>query len=178
MKRYALFAMAVAAIAMLVFGSAWPASAGVVRYEVSGIEYDCLTDPGTVWQHGNVLHMRGVRHTNVDFSSSPELNGTLTTLADADFNLSNGNVTIQGTMHFQPEGIDGAWEGSWNFIANRGLVGARSVAQGIGALRGKTLFLEIYDVEPGPGDPAFCEGIGEYHGTVMFEGYVLDTGTH
>jgi len=178
MKRYVAIAMAVAVVATLLLGSAWMAGAKVVRYDVSSVEYDCFTGLETVWQEGNVLHMRGVGHTNVHVSASPELNGINTTLADADFNLMNGNTSIRGTSSWQPEGIAGTWEGSWNFIANKGVVKGQAVAHGTGALSGKTLFLEIYDVAPSPGDAAHCEGIGEYEGTVRAEGYVLDTGAH
>lgn len=178
MKRYSSLVFVVALVATWLLGSVWPASARVVRYDVSGIEYDCLTGMEAMWQQGNVLHLRGVGHSNVTVSASPELSGINTTLADAEFNLRNGNVTIRGTSSWQPTGIDGAWEGTWTFLANRGIVRAQTVAHGTGALSGKTLFLEIYDAAPSPGDPAFCEGIGEYEGTVMFEGYILDTAAH
>lgn len=177
MSKRAFLTVAVAAIAVLLL-SAWQVSARAVRTEVSSTEYDCVTGMESMWQEGNVLHMRGVGHTNVEVSSFPELTGVNTTLADAEFNLVNGNVTIHGTNSWQPEGIAGTWEGSWNFIANRGGVRARAVAHGTGALSGKQLFLEIFDVPPGEGDAAFCEGIGLYEGTVRAEGYILDTGSH
>ncbi|NLF14916.1 MAG: hypothetical protein GX597_24255 [Anaerolineaceae bacterium] len=175
-QRYVSIAMAVAVVATLLSGSAWPAGARAVRYDVSSIEVDCFTGMEAGWQEGNVLHLRGVGHTNVNISATPELNGINTTLADAEFNLANGNVSIRGTSSWQPAGIDGTWEGSWTFIANRGIVRGQAVAHGTGALSGQHLFLEIYDVPPREGDVAFCEGIGEYEGTVVAEGYILDTG--
>ena len=176
MSKRASIMLAVAVVAVLLL-SAWQVSAGAVRYEVSSIEYDCFTGLETVWQEGNVLHMRGVGHTNVNISASPELNGINTTLADAEFNLKTGNVTIhQGTSSWQPEGIAGTWEGSWIFIANKGVVKGQAVAHGTGALSGKQLFLEIYDAAPSPEGVAYCAGIGEYEGTVVAEGYILDTG--
>ena len=176
MKRSKWGVMAAVVVAVLLLASAWTASARAVRTEVSGVEYDCFTGMEAMWQEGNVLHLWGVGHTNLDFSDNPEVSGVNTTLADAQINLQNGNVTIHGTSSWQPEGIAGTWEGSWNFIANRGIVRAQAVAQGTGALKGKTLFLDIYDVPPGEGDAAFCEGIGDYEGTVRFEGYILDNG--
>ncbi len=152
MNKYGSLLLAVVLVATLLLGSVWPVSAGAVRYDVSSIEYVCLTDLGTEWQQGNVWHVRDRVHVNVDVSDYPELNGINTTVADAEFNLKNGNVSIRGTLSFQPEGIDGNWEGRWTFIANNGIVRAQSVAQGTGVLSGKTLFLEIYDIEPGPND--------------------------
>lgn len=177
MKKWASITLAVALAATLLLGSAWTASGPALRYEVSSSEYVCLTDPGTVWQEGNVLHMRNVVHVNVDVSDDPEMNGINTTVADADVNLKNGNMTIHGTWSFQPEGIDGTWEGSWNFIANNGIVRAQAVAQGTSALKGKQVFIEVFDVAPDPDGQDICDQVnGLYEGSEVTKGYVLVTG--
>jgi hypothetical protein len=174
-KRTAITLAAV--VVVLLLGTAWQLSARAVRYDVSSYEYDCFTGMQTVWQEGNVLHMRGVGHTNVNVSANPELNGINTTVADADFNLKTGNAVIRGTTSLQPDGIAGTWEGTWTFIDNNGVGGTgRTVAHGTGVLKGKTLFLDLYDAEPDGNLQTRCEGIGDPEGYARSEGYVLETG--
>jgi hypothetical protein len=176
MKKRTAITLAAVVVVMLL-GTAWQLSARAVRYDVSSYEYDCFTRMETVWQEGNVLHMRGVGHTNVNVSANPELNGINTTVADADFNLKTGNAVIRGTMSFRPEGIAGTWEGTWTFIYNRGIGGTgRAVAHGAGALKGRTLFLDLYDAEPDDKVEEMCSGIGDPEGYVRTNGYVLETG--
>jgi hypothetical protein len=164
-------------VVALLLGTAGQVGGQAVRYDVSSYEYDCFTGLEAVWQEGNVLHMRGVGHTNVNVSANPELNGINTTVADADFNLKTGNAVIRGTTSLQPDGIAGTWEGTWTFIYNKGVgVTGRAVAQGTGVLKGKTLFLDLYDAEPDGNLQARCEGIGDPEGYARSEGYVLETG--
>jgi hypothetical protein len=176
MKKRVSITLAVVVVAVLLLGTAWQLSAGAVRHDVSSYEYDCFTGMETVWQEGNVLHLRRVGHTNVSTSENPELSGVNTTVADADVNLKTGVMVIRGTMSFQPEGIAGTWEGSWTFIYNKGVGGTgQGVAHGTGALNGKTLFLDLYDAEPDGNLEAECQGIGEPEGYTRSEGYVLET---
>lgn len=174
--------VSVAAVVMLSvavwLGAAWPAGAGAVRISVSGVDHDCFTGLDQAWESGNLLHLRGVGHTNVTVSPNPEINGLNVTLADAEINLAKGVTAIRGTSIITPDGIAGTWEGSWVFIANRGVVKGQAVAQGTGALRGKILFLELSDLPPDPNGAAFCEGLGDYEGSVRMEGYILDTGAN
>jgi hypothetical protein len=174
MRKHASIAAAVIIAAVLLLGVAWQVSAKAIRDDVSSYEYDCFTGLETMWQEGNVLHMRGVHHTNVNVSDNPELNGINTTVADAEFNLATGNVVIRGTMSLQPAEIDGTWEGTWTFIANNGVNSGKAVAHGTGALTGKSLFLDLYDAEPDGKLETACAGIGEPEGYGRSEGYVLD----
>jgi hypothetical protein len=177
MKKRAAFTGAVAIVVVLLLGAAGQVGGQAVRYDVSSYEYDCFTGMEKVWEEGNVLHVRGVGHTNVNVSTNPELNGINTTVADADFNLKTGYAVIRGTMSLQPDGIAGTWEGTWTFIYNKGVgVTGRAVAQGTGVLKGKTLFLDLYDAEPDGNLQARCEGIGDPEGYARSEGYVLETG--
>ena len=177
MKKRAAITGVVVAVFVLLLGTAWQVGGQTVRYDVSSYEYDCFTGLEAVWQEGNVLHMRGVGHTNVNVSTNPELNGINTTVADADFNLKTGNAVIRGTTSLQPDGIAGTWEGTWTFIYNRGVGGTgRAVAQGTGALSGKTLFLDLYDAEPDGKLGEMCEGLGDPESYARSEGYILETG--
>lgn len=176
MKRIMLPALLVL---VLLMSSALTASAQANRTYLTAVEYDCLVGMGTEpWMEGNVMHLRDVLHVNVDISDAPEFNGINTTLADAEININTGGMVIRGTLSFQPEGINGTWEGSWVFIGTKGRGFAQSVAHGTGALAGKTLFLKIYDValdDPRYANlPAMCDGIGDPEGIVIAEGYILE----
>jgi hypothetical protein len=163
-------------VAVLLVSTAGQLSAKAVRYDVSSYEYDCFTGLEEEWQEGNVLHLRGVGHTNVSTSENPELSGINTTLADADVNLKTGVMVIRGTMSFQPEGTAGTWEGSWTFIYNNGVGGTgRAVAHGTGSLSGKILFMDLYDAEPDGNIEAACQGIGGPEGYARSEGFILET---
>jgi hypothetical protein len=164
---------------VLLASMAVTANAQANRIYLTAVEYDCLVGMGTEPRmEGNVLHLRDVLHVNVDVSDTPEFNGIHTTLADAEINMNTGGVVIRGTSSFQPEGINGTWEGSWVFIGTKGRGYAQSVARGTGDLAGKILFLNVYDVAPD--DPryenlsAMCAGIGEPEGIVIAEGYILE----
>lgn len=164
---------------VLLMSSALTASAQANRSYLTAVEYDCFVGMGAEpWMEGNVMHLRDVLHVNVDISDAPEFNGINTTLADAEINMNTGGMIIRGTLSFQPEGINGTWEGSWVFIGTKGRGFAQSVAHGTGALAGKILFLKIYDVALD--DPryanlsAMCDGIGDPEGIVLAEGYILE----
>jgi hypothetical protein len=176
MSRKMEVLLSVVMAAALLLGMALPARAQADRIPVSSYEYDCFTGVETEWAAGQVYHMRNVGHTNINVSSSPELNGVNTTIADAEFNLSTGYVVIRGTMSFKPDGIDGTWEGSWQFISNNGVLKGTAVGHGTGELFGKTLFLNIYDAPYDPVIETMCAGIGAPEGIVVTEGYILGSG--
>jgi hypothetical protein len=164
---------------VLLMSVTFAVSAQANRTYLTAVEYDCFVGMGTEpWMEGNVMHLRDVLHVNVDISDAPEFNGINTTIADAEINMNTGGMVIRGTLSFQPEGINGTWEGSWVFIGTKGRSYAQSVARGTGALAGKTLFLKIYDValdDPRYANlPAMCNGIGEPEGIVIAEGYILE----
>jgi|GEM_PF-3196743 len=178
MKRIYTITLSVLLAVILLISATITASAQASRTPVYAVEYDCLVDPGAVPRmNGDILHLRNVLHRNVDFSDTPEFNGINTTYADAEINFKTGGMVIRGTMSFQPDGIDGTWEGSWVFIGTKGKSSAQSVAHGTGVLAGKTLFLKVYDVAPDDPRyadlPAMCAGIGEPEGIVIAEGYIL-----
>ena len=181
MKRNKSITLAIICAIVLLVSVTFVANAQSNRTYLTATEYDCLTDQGAEpWMEGDVLHMRNVVHVNVDVSDTPEFNGINTTVADAEINFKTGGAVIRGTLSFQPDGIDGTWEGSWVFIGTKGKSFAQSVANGTGTLAGKTLFLKVYDVAPDDplyeNLPAICAGIGAPEGVVLVEGYFLDTG--
>jgi hypothetical protein len=178
MKKRIGIGLLLVVVATLLLGSAYQASAKAVRTEVSSYEYDCFTgftDSGGVWESEGVTHMRGVLHTNVNVSDTPEYNGLHHTVADAEFNNVSGNAVIRGTSNLQPEGIDGAWIGHWVFKYNKNRNAGKGVFRGTGALKGKMLFIDVYDAEPDGKLEEMCAGIGDPEGYVRTEGVMLDT---
>lgn len=120
------------------------------------------------------MHVRGILHTNVNVSDTPELNGLHSTVADAEFNQVNGNAIIRGTSSWQPDGIAGTWEGHWVVIYNKNIGSGKAVMHGTGALKGKTLLLDVYDAEPDGKLDEMCAPYGEPEGYVRTEGYMLE----
>lgn len=178
MRKLAVIMLSGMFVAVLLLGVAFQANAQATRYEVDSYEYDCTTNWGSEWQEGNVWHIRGIVHTNVNISDDPEMNGINTTVADADFNLKNGNAVIRGTMSLKPHDIDGTWEGTWTFIATNGIYRGQSVAHGTGALKGKMLFMELFDAVPADDAEAVCASVGGVpHGFTATKGVVLVTGS-
>ena len=176
-KKIVIFS-AVLTAALLLISVNLPANARATRTPVSSFEYDCAVSMEKMWMEGQVMHIRNYKHVNLDVSDNPELDGINTTVADAEINLVTGDMLIRGTMSFKPDGIDGTWEGTWTSITTKGVSRTESVAQGTGALAGKTLFLNIADAAPTSQDQAMCQGLGEWEGNVTTEGYILDTGSH
>jgi len=176
MKKITLsVVLALALLASMTF----VASAQANRTYFTAVEYDCLTGMGMEPRmEGNVMHLRDVYHVNVDISDTPEFNGINTTFADAEINFNTGGMVIRGKLSFQPEGIDGTWEGSWVFIGTKGKGFAQGVAHGTGVLTGKSIFMKVYDAAPDDplyGNlPGMCVGIGDPEGVVLVEGYILE----
>lgn len=165
-------------VVVLVLAAASQASAGAERIEVSSYEYDCMTgfaEGGGMWgEEAAVMHVRGILHTNVNVSSTPELNGLHHTVADGDFNSVTGNASIRGSSVWQPEGIDGAWVGHWTVLYNKNHNSGHGTWRGTGALQGKMLYLDVYDAEPDGQLEAMCDGIGMPEGYVRVEGYIME----
>lgn len=178
MKRRVVILLLLVLVAALLLGSAYQASAEEVRTRVSSYEYDCFTgftDSGGVWGEDQaVMHIRGILHTNVNVSDTPELNGLHSTVADAEINQVNGNTIIRGTSSWQPEGIAGTWEGYWVFVNNKNINSGKAVLHGTGELKGKTLLLDVYDAEPDGKLEEMCAPYGAPEGYVRTEGYMLE----
>jgi hypothetical protein len=178
MKRIKTISMAVVIATTLLLVLALGASAQAIRTNVTSYEHDCLSQqPDKLWMEGDVLHIRGVGHKNVNISDTPEFNGINTTWADADINMKTGYAYIRGTMSFEPQGIDGTWEGTWIFISSKKLNSGTAVAHGTGALEGKSLFLKLYDTPTVSKTASICADFGQPESSnTRIEGYILDTG--
>jgi hypothetical protein len=179
MKTRLVIVSALLIAALLLLSIGLPVRASASRTEVTFVEYDCAIGFEQDWMNGQIYHIRNFVHTNVTVSDNSEVNGINTTVADAEINMATGYAVIRGTTSLQPEGIEGSWEGSWTFIANKGVYRGWAVAQGTGELAGKTLFLNLADGVPDPDTLADkCSGIGDPEGISVATGYILDTGSH
>jgi hypothetical protein len=174
--RSVFFAVLIAASLLLVL--VLGASAKATRTYIESYEHDCLSqEPEKVWMEGDILHVRGVGHKNVNISDTPEVNGINTTWADADINTKTGYAFIRGTMSFKPEGIEGTWEGTWVFISSKEINRGSAVAHGTGALEGKNLFLNLYDTPTVPNTESVCAEFGPPESSnTRAEGYILEPG--
>lgn len=165
-------------VVVLVLGAASQASAGAQRTEVTSYEYDCFTgftEDGGMWgDEEGVTHIRGILHSNPNVSDTPELNGMHHTVADAEFNGVTGNAVIRGSSVWQPYEIDGAWVGHWTVLYNKNHNSGHGTFRGTGALQGKMLIVDVYDVEPDGRLAEMCAGIGEPEGYALTVGYILE----
>jgi hypothetical protein len=165
-------------VAVLLLGFTYRANAGSTWTAVSTYEYDCFTGftaDGGIWENEQGLtHIRGILHSNVNVSDTPELNGLHHTVANAEINGLTGNAIIRGTTSWQPYGIEGTWEGHWVVVYNKNRASGQAVMRGTGALQGKMVYLDVYDAPPDGQLEAMCAGIGEPEGYVRTEGYMME----
>jgi hypothetical protein len=174
MKRQTILILAVALTAALLMGTTLQTMADASRIDFTVTEYVCGLEMEKYWEQGNMMHIRGYEHRNVDISTTAEVNGLNTTFADADINMLTGIGNIHGTFSIQPTGYDGTWEGTWVFNGTPGVGFARGVGRGTGDFTGKLIFLKVYDAEPDPAtNAALCAGIGDPEGVEIIEGYIL-----
>jgi hypothetical protein len=178
MKRHTILILAVFIVAVMLLGTALETRASPSRTDFTVTEYVCAPELPEPWFTGNVMHIRDYKHVNVDDSTTPEVNGLNTTIADADINLKTGIANIRGTFSIQPEGFAGTWEGTWVFNGTPGVGFARGVGRGTGVFAGKHIFLKVYDLPPDPDTNAEkCAEIGypDYpEGVELVEGYILE----
>jgi hypothetical protein len=178
MKRMTTILLALVIATTLLLVMTLGANAQATRTKVTSYEHDCLSQqPDKLWMEGDVLHIRGVGHKNVNISDTAEMNGINTTVADADINMKTGYAYIRGTMSLKPKGIQGTWEGTWVFINSKGVNSGSAVAHGTGALEGKSLFLKLYDSPTVPETARMCADFGPPESSnSTIEGYILDPG--
>ncbi len=185
MKKFALFSLLSLVVVALLLGLTWQAEAKGNRIEdLTAYEYDCAI-PSTFNPtfSGNTMRIRDYIHVNINESASPYLHGINTTVANAEINLVKGTTSIRGTMFLEPEAYDGAWQGHWVFIANKGTVFGWAVAHGTGELKGMTLFMNLYDAPVADDAVEKCAtvsydgepGVPE-EGFTNVEGYILLSG--
>lgn len=187
MKKRIGLGLVVMLVVVMVLGTAGAIGAKSMRTDVSSLEYDCFTgfaEGGGMEQKGDILHIRDILHTNVNFSDTPELQGIHSNVANGTINMATGQVSVRGKSVWVPDGIDGAWVGHWTWIANSSQNKTWGILRGTGELKGKMLFIDVYDEPDPPPLPGVCDEIcaGKdpescyYEAAVRAEGYILEMG--
>jgi len=177
MKKLMVVLLATGMVIAVVLGAASLASAKQTQIPFKIVEYDCFTgmdkDPLVT---DDILHIRGIRHVNVDVSDNPMVSGLNTTYGMAEINQVTGNGVIRGTWSLKPDTIDGTWEGTWVVVSNNGVVKADAQAKGTGELSGKQLVMQLYDAPWDDEILAKCANIGLPEAILFAEGYIVDPG--
>lgn len=187
MKKRIVVVIVFILVALLALSTSGLISAKSVRTDVESLEYDCFTgfaENGRVWQEGDILHIRNVLHSNINFSDTAELVGVHSNVASGDINLATGHTSIRGKSVWQPDGFDGAWVGHWTWLTNEQFNQGWGVFRGTGELSGKLLFTNVFDEYEPPPNPTVCDVFcaGEdpetcyYEGAVRTKGYILEIG--
>jgi hypothetical protein len=139
------------------------------------------SNPGSVTQTGNTLHVRDVINYSYHVSSNPLVEGLLTVWVSANVNLSNGAGDFAGTLELAPAILDGtgSWVGSFGGHFKGGkfegnpltLVDSHMVAHGTGVLEGQSITFDhlVNLAFEHPDGPDGCTFDGE-----LFKGFIFD----
>lgn len=141
---------------------------------ISGLECAYLAVPAMPEQHGQTLQLKGQEHQNLFFSDDPAMfpNGTNTATLDLTINLITGNATVYAMASFQPNGVNGTWEGHGSFVVDT-LTGdqqGHAVFHGTGDLAGQTLVVDITG-----GNPANCPALPGLMSAGIWNGFIVST---
>src|SRR5512143_2530711 len=111
-KKRPLVVLVVAVALLTAFVPAVGLAEAPLTY-VSGLECAYVVVPAMPEQHGQTLHFSGQVHQNLFFSDDPAVfpNGTNTGVLDMTINLVTGNAMVYAAASFQPDGVNGTWEG-------------------------------------------------------------------
>jgi len=173
MKRSrGLLVVLVVAVALL---TAFVPAAGLAEAPltyVSGLECAYVIVPAIPVQHGQTLHFSGQIHQNLFFSDDPAVfpNGTNTGVLDMTINLVTGNAMVYAEASFQPDGVNGTWEGAGHFLVDT-LTGdqqGHAVFHGTGDLAGQTLVVDITG-----GNPADCPWAPNLMSAGIWSGFIV-----
>jgi hypothetical protein len=158
-KRAILLVILIVVVALLT--AALPAfGAPPHATPVSGLECIYVDTPGVMEPIGQMLFIRGQVNVNRFYSDDPATfpDGTNTAVLDAVVNLKSGMIVWNAEAVFQPDGMEGTFEGigqGWFKIDPAGAVDGKGVGvfHGTGELEGLTLKQDLY-----PGDITQCPG--------------------
>jgi len=124
---------------------------------VTALETICEFDPGESRVVNGVVHFQGRKATTRAVSDDPRYTGT----AEVVFRGRQDVVTRDGSgfgrFSFEPDGIDGTWEGTFSGEWNGGLFSGRGVAHGTGELQGLTLQSRLEEYVRDADDPVPCD---------------------
>jgi hypothetical protein len=170
-NRRLLVVLVVAVTLLTAFVPAVGLAEAPVTY-VSGLECAYVIGPAIPEQHGNTLHFSGQVHQNLFFSDDPAVfpDGTNSAVLDMTINLATGNAMVHAEASFQPDGVNGSWEGFGSFLVDT-LTGdqqGHAVFHGTGDLAGQTLVLDVTG-----GNPGACPGAPNLMSAGIWSGFIV-----
>jgi len=113
----------------------------------------CEVTPGTEQPGPNgLVQIRNQIFTDVVRSSDSRIAGVNKPVLNLELNPSNGTGSIHGSFVLRPERAGGTWEGHMTGEIRNGLVSARGLARGRGALEGFVMRVDFRQVEKLPGE--------------------------
>jgi hypothetical protein len=99
------------------------------------------------------LHVKGQAFTDIVESSDARIAGVNTPTLDIVIDPASGKGELSGSFVWKPKAGDGTWEGMMEGQIREGLVTARGVACGSGALEGLSLRVDFQQVRESQGQP-------------------------
>jgi hypothetical protein len=170
-KKRAVVVLVVAVVLLTAFIPAVGLAEAPLTY-VSGLECAYVVVPAIPEQHGQTLHISGQLHENLFFSDNPAVfpNGVNTGVLDMTINLVTGNAVVYAEASFQPDDVNGTWEGSGTFLVDT-LTGdqqGHGVFHGTGDLAGQTLVLDVSG-----GNPADCPWAPNLMSAGRWSGFIV-----
>lgn len=139
---------------------------------ISGVECAYVVIPAIPEQNGQTLHFNGQVHQNQFFSDDPAMfpNGINTAILNMTVNLMTGNAMVYAMASFQPDGVNGTWEGRGSFLVDTltGNQQGHAVFHGTGDLAGQTLVVDITG-----GNPASCPDLPGLMSAGIWSGFII-----
>ena len=117
----------------------------------------CAFDPGESRIVNGVVHFHGRKATTRAVSDDPRYTGTAEVVFRGRQDVMTRDGSGFGRFSFEPDGIDGTWEGTFTGEWNGGLFSGRGVAHGTGELQGLTLNSRLEEYVRDADDPVPCD---------------------
>jgi hypothetical protein len=113
----------------------------------------CEVSPGS--EHSGqdgIVHVHNRTFTDIVRSKDQQIAGVNKPVLDLEFNPADGTGSVHGRFTLQPDKAGGAWEGHMTGEIRNGLVNAKGLARGNGALDGSVMRVDFRQVEKLPGE--------------------------
>jgi hypothetical protein len=131
----------------------------------------CEVTPGAQKPGSNGrVQIQNQAFTDVVQSSDSRVAGVNKPVLNLEFDPSSGTGSIEGSFVLRPERAGGSWEGYMTGEMRNGLVSAKGIARGRGALDGLVMRVDFRQVEKLPGK-APCANPSAYF---EMEGSILE----
>jgi hypothetical protein len=114
----------------------------------------CDVKPGSeAPDNKGILHIKGQVFTDIVESTDGRIAGVNVPTLNIVIDPATGKGELSGSFVWKPKADNGAWEGMMEGQILEGLVAARGLARGTGALEGLSLRVDFRQVREGQGQP-------------------------